>query len=155
MAPVRTLDSFTAIEELASSLHDCPFEFDRSEFDHGGAAWRGVFLRPLWDDHDARRRRTRFFGVELSLPVVEGELVLSPVSDVTVTDDQGIGRYSVNKVTCVPAGLRLELCDAMVLEFTFTGPLAGTYEERPRPDIRALYRERLLVQRGPRIVMEG
>jgi hypothetical protein len=143
------LTSLGAISERLDSLHDCPFDLDQAQFDMQTHEWLGRFLRPLWDGPDAQHRRRAFLVLESQLPVVEARLCLRAVTEVRIIDDQGIGRYTFNRVKRIKGGLQLVFNEELKIDVALSGEPAGTYEEVPVADIHAVYRQVLFIQSGP------
>jgi len=146
-----TLDlaNLSAISERLNSLHDCPFDLDQAQLNCETHEWLGVFLRPVWDAPEAQHRRRAFLILESQLPVVEARLRLRMVNAVRLVDDQRIGQYSFNRVERIKGGAQLIFNERLKIELAFNGEPAATYEEVPVADIRAVYRQILLVQTGP------
>lgn len=143
------LANLGAISERLDSLHDCPFDLDQARFDREAHAWLGLFLRPVWDAPEAQRRRRAVLIVESRLPVVEARLRLRRVTEVRIVDDQRIGRYSFNRIARIKGGAQLIFNEGLKIEMAFDDEPTGTYEEVQAADIRAVYRQLLLVQTGP------
>jgi len=146
------ISSFEQLDEVMSNLHDCPFDLDRAVFDADSETWRGIFLRPLWDDPRAKHRGLFMVYSQSRLPVVESTLTISGVKNHSVTDDQGIGRYCVNEVQQIPKGVRLSFNEALQIDLDLAGSISATYDEQPVTGICAIYRQYFLMQTGPEIV---
>ena len=82
---------------------------------------------------------------------VEARLRLRSVTRVRVLDDQRIGRYTFNRVVKSSVGLRLVFNERLRIEVAMSGQPKGMYEEVPVVGIRAMYRELLLLQSGPKL----
>jgi hypothetical protein len=145
------ISSFEQLDEVISNLHDCPFDLDRAVFDVTSETWRGIFLRPLWDDPRAKHRGLFLLYSHSRLPVVEATLTIAGVKNHSVIDDQGIVRYSVNEVERMPNGVRLSFNEALHLDFDLAGSISATYDEQPVSGICAIYRQYFLMQTGPEI----
>lgn len=143
--------SFEQLEEVISNLHDCPFDLDRSGFDAASETWRGIFLRPLWDDPRAKHRGLFLLYSHSQLPVAEATLTIAGVKNHSVLDDQGIGRYTVSEVQRLPNGVRLAFNEALQIDFELAGSISATYDEQSVSGIRAIYRQYFLMQTGPKI----
>ena len=146
---LQHISSFEELDEVMSSLHDCPFDFDRTSLDDATGTWSGTFLRPLWEDPRAEHRGVSLLYVRSRLPVVEATLTVSGVKSQSVIDDQGIGRYTFNEVERISNGLLLRFNEAMRIDLHLAGPIAATYDEQPLPGFCAIYRQFFLVQSGP------
>lgn len=83
------------------------------------------------------------------LPVAETWVKVADVRDVTVLDDQGIGRYTFNEVELVADGVCLCFNERMRINLRVSGQLHATYKEQALPTLRAVYRQFLLVESGP------
>ena len=133
-----------------SELHDCPFELDRATFDIDTRTWTGFFLRPLWDDPRAEHRGFSILYVRSRLPVAEATLRVSGVGNCVVADNARIGRYTFNEIEPASNGVRLHFNENLDIDLELDG-LDATYEERPLPELCAIYRQYFLVQSGPSI----
>jgi hypothetical protein len=131
-----------------TNLHDCPFALSRERFDAFAQTWIGVFLRPVWEDSLAQHTGWRLYG-STRLPVVEGKLTLTGVTGETVNDEEGIDIYGFTEITRLPNGVSFRYAEHLSIDVELAGPVAGTYEERPQPNLVAIYRQRLLLQSGP------
>ena len=131
-----------------SNLHDCPFDLDRATFHEATHTWTGFFLRPLWDDPRAEHRRISIFTVRSQLPVVEVTLSISGVSKCVVADGAGIGLFSFNQIEPIANGLRLQFNENLDIDLELE-TVDAKYDERPVPELCAIYRESFLVQSGP------
>lgn len=145
------LANFDAISERLESLHDCPFDLAQTQLDRETHEWRGRFLRAVWDAPEAQHRRHAFVVLESRLPVMEARLCLRATADVRIVNDQGIGRYTFNRVERTDDGLRLVFNELLKIEVAISGEPSGTYEEVSVADICAVYRQVLFVQTGPRL----
>ncbi len=143
------LVGFGAISERLESLHDCPFDLGQAQFDAESHQWLGRFLRPVWEAPEAQHRRRAILIMESRLPVVEVRLRLRAITTVRIVDDQGIGRYTFNRVERIKGGLQLVFNERLKVEMTIEGEPTATYEEAAMVDIWAEYRQVLLVQTGP------
>jgi hypothetical protein len=145
------ISSFEQLDEVMANLHDCPFDLDRAVFDATSETWRGIFLRPLWDDPRAKHRGIFLLYSHSRLPVVEATLTIAGVKKHSVVDDQGIVRYSVSEVEQIPNGVRLSFNEALHIDFDLAGSISATYDEQPVSGICAIYRQYFLMQTGPEI----
>jgi hypothetical protein len=145
---------FSGIDDLERQmawLHDCPFDLAQARFDRATREWQGQFLRPMWGSPKAKQRWRLLVVRESRLPVAEARLRLRRVTDVHVRNDQGIGTYGFNRVEPLPAGVRLLFNERMSVEVLCDGTVEGSYEETVVPDLRAVYRQFLILQTGPAI----
>ena len=145
------ISSLEQLDDVMSNLHDCPFDLDRAVFDTTTETWRGIFLRPLWDDPRAKHRGFFLLYLHSQLPVVEAALTISGVKEHSVVYDQGIGRYTFNEVEQIPDGVRLSFNETLYIDLNLSGGVSATYDEQPLPDLCAIYTQLFLVQSGPRI----
>ena len=143
------LANLDVISERLDLLHDCPFDLDQAQFDRGTHEWLGRFLRPVWDGPEVQHRRRALLIWESRLPVVEARLRLQAVTEMRIVGDQGIGRYSFNRVERMQGGLKILFNEGMKIVMAFNGEPTGSYEEVFIADIHAIYRQMLLVQTGP------
>jgi len=143
------ISSVEQIDEVMSDLHDCPFDLDRATFDKATETWTGFFLRPLWDDPRAEHRGFSILYVRSQLPVVEVTLSFSGVKCV-VADNARIGRYSFNQIEPIANGVRLQFNENLDINLELNA-VDATYDERPLPELCAIYRQYFLVQSGPSI----
>jgi hypothetical protein len=148
---MRDLISFDQLAEVMSALHDCPFDLDRAVFSEETLKWTGTFFRPRWDDPAAEHAGWALVYGRSRLPVAEAFVGVANVAATSVLDDVGIGRYNFNQVERTRDGIRLCFNEAMRIELRLAGPVHATYEERVSSRLRAVYRQFLLVQSGPRI----
>ncbi len=144
------ISSVEQIDEVMSDLHDCPFDLDRATFDKATETWTGFFLRPLWDDPRAEHRGFSILYVRSQLPVVEVTLSFSGVSKCVVADNARIGRYSFNQIEPIANGVRLQFNENLDINLELNA-VDATYDERPLPELCAIYRQYFLVQSGPSI----
>ena len=142
------ISSIEQLDEVMSNLHDCPFDLDRASFDETTQTWTGFFLRPLWDDPRAEHRRIAIWSVRTQLPVVEVTLNISGVSKCVVADNAGIGLFSFNQIEPITNGVRLQFNENLDIDLELK-TIDGTYDERPVPELCAIYRQCFLVQSGP------
>lgn len=145
------ISSFEQLYKVMSNLHDCPFDLDRAVFDATTETWRGIFLRPLWDDPRAKHRGFSLLYLHSQLPVVEAALTIAGVKQHSVVDDQGIGRYTFNGLEQIPDGMRLSFNEALYIDLRLGGGVSATYDEQPLPDFCAIYTQLFLVQSGPKL----
>ena len=145
------ISSIEQLAEVMTNLHDCPFDLDRATFDEASHTWRGFFLRPLWDDPRAEHRGFWLFYVRSRLPVTEATLTISGINKYVVADNARIGQYSFNEVKPIQNGLRLHFNENLDIDLGIVGALQASYEERPLPELCAIYRQHFLVQSGPSI----
>ena len=82
--------------------------------------------------------------------MVEATLTVSGVINCRVFDDQGIGRYSFNQIEPIANGVRLQFNENLDINLELNA-VDATYEERPLPELCAIYRQYFLVQSGPSI----
>lgn len=144
------ISSVEQLDEVMSELHDCPFDLDRALFNEATHTWTGFFLRPLWDDPRAEHRGFSILYVRSQLPVAEVTLHFLGVSKCAVADNARIGRYTFNQVEPAANGLRLHFNENLDIDLELAA-IDITYDERPLPEVRAIYRQYLLMQSGPRI----
>jgi hypothetical protein len=144
------ISSIGQLDELMSNLHDCPFELDRATFDVDTHTWTGFFLRPLWDDPRAEHRGFSILYVRSRLPVAEATLRVLGVGNCVVADNARIGRYTFNEIEPVSNGVRLHFNENLDIDLELDA-IDATYEERPLPELCAIYRQYFLVQSGPSI----
>jgi hypothetical protein len=144
------ISSIEQLDEVMSELHDCPFELNGARFDVETHTWTGLFLRPLWDDPRAEHRGVSILYVRSRLPVAEVTLRFSRVSNCVVADDARVGRHTFNEIERVSNGVRLLFNENLDIDLELDG-LDATYEERPLPELCAIYRQYFLVQSGPSI----
>ena len=144
------ISSVEELDEVMSNLHDCPFDLDRAIFDEATHTWTGFFLRPLWDDPRAEHRGFSILYVRSRLPVAEATLTVSGVGNCVVTDNARIGSYSFNEIQPTANGVRLNFNENLDIEFELNA-IEASYEERPVPELCAIYRQYFLVQSGPSI----
>ncbi|SRR6266567_8619833 len=144
------ISSIAQLDEVMSELHDCPFDLDRATFDAATHIWTGVFLRPLWDDPRAKHRGFSILYVRSQLPVAEVTLNVSGVDKCVVADNARIGRYTFNEIEPVSNGLRFHFNENLDIDFELDA-IDATYEERPVPELCAIYRQYFLLQSGPSI----
>lgn len=138
------------LDEVITDLHDCPFDLDRAIFDEATHMWTGFFLRPLWEDPRAEHRGFSILYVRSQLPVVEVTLKVSGVDKSVVADNARIGRYSFNQIEPIPNGVRLHFNENLDIELELSA-IDVTYDERPLPELCAIYRQYFLLQSGPSI----
>lgn len=149
------ISSVEQLAEVMTNLHDCPFDLDRAIFDEVTHTWTGFFLRPLWDDPCAEHRGFSIFYVRSQLPVAEAVLTVSGVNSCEVADEAQIGRYSFNDIEPTADGVRLHFNENLDIDLQLGGVIDANYEERAVPELRAIYRQVLLVQSGPKIETVG
>jgi hypothetical protein len=147
---MHEISSFEELDEVMSNLHDCPFDLPRARFDAVAQTWTGVFLRPVWEDPRAEHTGWRLYG-STRLPVVEGTLTLTGVTQQFVNDEEGIDSYAFNMAERLSNGVRLRYCEHLSIDLRLAGSVSGTYDEKPLPGLVAVYRQRLLLQSGPQI----
>ncbi|SRR6266496_222182 len=145
------ISSVEQLDEIMTNLHDCPFDLDRAIFDEPTHTWTGCFLRPLWDDPRAEHRGFSILYVRSQLPVAEATLKISGVKTCTVVDNARIGRYSFNEIEPITNGVRLHFNENLDIDVEFTDAIDANYEERPLPELCAIYRQYFLLQSGPSI----
>ena len=148
------ISSLEQLDKVMPELHDCPFDLDRAVFDEATHTWTGFFLRPLWDDPRAEHRGLSILYVRSRLPVSEVMLQFSGVSKCVVADNTRIGRYTFNQVSPAANGVRLHFNENLDIDLELPA-IDVTWNERPLPEVRAIYRQYLLVQSGPRIERLG
>jgi len=144
------ISSVEQLDEVMSNLHDCPFDLDRAIFNEATHTWTGFFLRPLWDDPGAQHRGFSILYVRSQLPVAEVTLKVSGVRKCFVADDARIGRYSFNQIEPITNGVRFHFNENLDIDLEL-GAIDATYDERPLPEVCAIYRHYFLVQSGPSI----
>ena len=83
--------------------------------------------------------------------MVEATIKFAGVQNVEVVDDQGIELYTFNEIERGSNGVRLLTNQAMQIKIDLLAPISATYDEKPLPGLRAIYRQFLLVQSGPEI----
>ena len=145
------ISSVEKLDEVMSNLHDCPFDLDRATFDEATHTWTGLFLRPLWDDPRAEHRGFSLIYVRSRLPVAEATLKVSGVSNCVVADKAQIGCYTFNEIQPTTKGVRLHFNEDLDIDLELGGAINATYEERPLPELCAIYRQYFLLQSGPSI----
>jgi hypothetical protein len=145
------ISSFEQLNQVGSNLHDCPFDLDRAVFDATTEIWRGIFLRPLWDDPRAKHRGLSLLYLQSQLPVVEATLAIEGVRNHSIVDDQGIGRYTFNELEHITDGVRLAFNEALYINLHLDGGVSATYDEQPLLGVCAIYKQLFLVQSGPKI----
>jgi hypothetical protein len=148
MIRMREISSFEDLDDVMTNLHDCPFDLPRERFDASAQTWTGLFLRPVWEDPLAQHTGWRLYG-STRLPVVESKLTLIGVTGETVTDEEGIDTYGFTEIKRLSNGVRFRYAEHLSIDVELAGPVAGTYEEKPLPNLVAIYRQRLLLQSGP------
>ena len=144
------ISSVEQLDEVMSELHDCPFDLDRAVFDASTGTWTGFFLRPLWDDPRAQHRGFSILYVRSQLPVAEVTLQLSGVRNCDVADNARIGRYTFNQIEPRANGVRLHFNEELDIDLELNA-VDANYDERPLPELCAVYRQYFLVQSGPSI----
>lgn len=149
------ISSVEQLDEVMTNLHDCPFDLDRAIFDAVTHIWTGFFLRPLWDDPRAEHQGFSIFYVRSRLPVTEAVLTVSGVNNCVVADKAQIGRYSFNEIEPTANGLRLHFNENLDIDLELSHVIDANYEEHLVPELRAIYRQVLLVQSGPKIETVG
>jgi hypothetical protein len=145
------IPSIEQLDEVMSNLHDCPFDLHRATFDEATHTWTGFFLRPLWDDPRAEHRGFSLLYVRSRLPVAEATLKISGVSNCLVADNARIGRYSFTEIQPITKGVRLHFNEDLDIDLELGGAVDANYEERPLPELCAIYRQYFLLQSGPSI----
>ena|ERR1700682_2014966 len=145
------ISSVEQLDKVMSNLHDCPFDLDRATFDEVTNTWTGFFIRPLWDDPRAEHRGFSILYVRSRLPVAEVTLKVSGVGNYIVADNGRIGRYSFNEIQPIANGVRLHFNEDLDINLELDGAIDANYEERPLPELWAIYRQYFLVQTGPSI----
>src|SRR5689334_4926486 len=95
---MRDLGSFEQLQEAMAALHDCPFDLERAGFNEATRTWTGTFLRSLWDEPTAEHRGWALVYRRSRLRVAEVLVDVANVASASVRHDQGIGRYSFNRV---------------------------------------------------------
>jgi hypothetical protein len=142
--------SIEQLDEVMTELHDCPFDLDRAMFHEATHTWKGFFLRPLWDDPRAEHRGFSILYVRSRLPVAEATLKVTGVSKCLVADNARIGRYTFNQVETIANGVRFHFNENLDIDLEIDA-IDATYEERPLPELCAIYRQYFLLQSGPSI----
>jgi len=150
MTIVRTLSTFEELDEVMTNLHDCAFDLTRAHFAGDAHTWTGVFLRPVWEDSRAEHTGWWLWG-STRLPVVEATVALTGVMNETVNDEEGIENYGFIEVIRLPSGVRFRFAEHLAIDLQLSDVVSGRYDERPQPEVVAVYRQRLLVQTGPLI----
>ena len=148
------ISSFEQLYKAMMGLHDCPFELDRAVFDEVSRTWTGYFLRPLWDDPRAEHRGFSLIYLHSRLPIAEATLTVSGVVKCVVADNARIGRYSFNELEPTANGVRFHFNENLDIDLEIE-VIDATYEERPVPELCAIYRQYFLVQSGPSIETVG
>ena len=148
---MERISTFEQLDDLMTKLHDCPFDLKQSSFDKMSGVWSGIFLRPLWDHPRVERHGVSPLYLKTQLPVVEATIKFAGVQNVEVVDDQGIDIYTFNEIERGSNGVRLLSNQAMQIKLDLLAPISATYDEKPLPGLRAIYRQFLLVQSGPEI----
>lgn len=146
------ISSVEQLDEVMTELHDCPFELDRAVFDEVSHTWTGFFLRPLWDDPRAEHWGFSILYVHSRLPVAEATLKVSGVIKCVVADNARIGRYSFNQTERRANGVQFRFSENLNIDLEIP-VVDATYEERPIPELCAVYRQYFLLQSGPSIEM--
>jgi hypothetical protein len=146
------ISTFKQLYKVMIELHDCPFELDRAAFDEVSHTWTGYFLRPLWDDPRAEHRGFSLLYLHSRLPVAEATVKVSGVVKCVVADNARIGRYSFNQIERTANGVRFHFNENLDIDLKIE-VIDATYEERPVPELCAIYRQYFLVQSGPSIEM--
>jgi hypothetical protein len=137
------------ISRELDALHDCLFDLDKARFDVANHEWTGRFLRPVWEGPDVQHSRRALLIQVSRVPVVDARLRVRPVSNIRILNDQGIGRYTFNRVERSQNGLRLVFNERMTIDIAWAGEPSGSYEEVPVTGIRAVYRRILFLQTSP------
>ncbi len=150
---MKQMSSYRDLDDIMSNLHDCPFYLERASYDEAAGMWRGIFIRPLWDDPRVRHRGVPLLYLRSRLPVAEASLTIAGVRSLEVIADQGIGQYTFDELERTAGGLRLRFNEALCLNLELSGTLEAVYDERPLPGYCAIYRQLFLVQTGP--IIEG
>jgi hypothetical protein len=83
------------------------------------------------------------------LPVVEGTITLSGVTNETVNDEEGIDIYGFVELRRLPSGVSFHFAEHLAIDLELSGGVSGNYDEESVPDIVAVYHQRFLVQTGP------
>jgi hypothetical protein len=109
---------------------------------------RASSFGPLWDDPRAEHGGFSILYVRSRLPVAEATLSVSGVTNTIVADNARIGRYSFCEIQPTPNGVRLHFNEDLDIDLELDG-INATYEERPLPELCAIYRQYFLVQSGP------
>ena len=145
------ISSVEQLDQVMTNLHDCPFDLDRAVFDATTHTWTGFFLRPLWDDPRAEHRGFSILYVRSRLPVVEATLTVSGLNKCIVADNARIGRYTFNHIEPISNGVRLQFNENLDIDLELAGTIDAAYEEKPLPELCAIYRQYFLLQSGPSI----
>jgi hypothetical protein len=72
-----------------------------------------------------------------------------------VADKAQIGRYSFNEIEPTANGLLLHFNENLDIDLELSHVIDANYEEHLVPELRAIYRQVLLVQSGPKIETGG
>jgi hypothetical protein len=142
------------LDEVMTNLHDCPFDLDRAIFDAVPHLDR---LLPSSALGRPSRRTPGLLDILRSEPVAcdRSSSHGFGVNNCVVADKAQIGRYSFNEIEPTANGLLLHFNENLDIDLELSHVIDANYEEHLVPELRAIYRQVLLVQSGPKIETGG